>query len=84
MSLELIEIEKSVAGSKHIYPTSLVLQKNSINILLGATLSGKTTLMQLMGGIEKPSKGKVIFNGDDVTNLSVQKKKHINGLSAIY
>ena len=74
MSLELIEIEKSVAGSKHIYPTSLVLQKNSINILLGATLSGKTTLMQLMGGIEKPSNGKILFNGEDVTNMSVQKR----------
>lgn len=74
MSLELIEIEKSVAGSIHIYPTSLVLQKNSINILLGATLSGKTTLMQLMGGIEKPSNGKILFNGEDVTNMSVQKR----------
>jgi glycerol transport system ATP-binding protein len=74
MTLELQNIEKNVEGSQHIYPTSLVLEKNTINILLGATLSGKTTLMQLMGGIEKPTQGKILFNGSDVTNMSVQKR----------
>ena len=74
MTLELQNIEKNVEGSQHIYPTSLVLEKNTINILLGATLSGKTTLMQLMGGIEKPTQGKILFNGNDVTNMSVQKR----------
>ena len=74
MTLELQNIEKNVEGSQHIYPTSLVLEKNTINILLGATLSGKTTLMQLMGGIEKPTQGKILFNGNDVTNVSVQKR----------
>ncbi|MDA8695286.1 FAD-dependent oxidoreductase, partial [Alphaproteobacteria bacterium] len=74
MTLELQNIEKNIEGSQHIFPTSLVLEKNSINILLGATLSGKTTLMQLMGGIEKPTKGKIFFNGNDVTNTSVQKR----------
>ena len=74
MTLELQNIEKNVEGFQHIYPTSLVLEKNTINILLGATLSGKTTLMQLMGGIEKPTQGKILFNGNDVTNMSVQKR----------
>ena len=74
MTLVLQNIEKNVEGSQHIYPTSLVLEKNTINILLGATLSGKTTLMQLMGGIEKPTQGKILFNGNDVTNVSVQKR----------
>lgn len=74
MTLELQNIEKNVEGSQHIYPTSLVLEKNTINILLGATLSGKTTLMQLMGGIEKPTEGKILFNGNDVTKVSVQKR----------
>ena len=74
MTLELQNIEKNVEGSQHIYPTSLVLEKNTINILLGATLSGKTTLMQLMGGIEKPTQGKILFNGNDVTKVSVQKR----------
>jgi glycerol transport system ATP-binding protein len=44
-----------VGADTHIHPTSLVLEPGSFNVLLGTTLSGKTTLMQLMAGIQKPS-----------------------------
>ena len=45
-----------------------------LNILLGTTLSGKTTLMRLMAGLEKPSSGQVLFRGEDVTGVPVQKR----------
>ena len=45
MSLELKNIEKKIALETHIHPTNLKLEKNTINILLGSTLAGKTTLM---------------------------------------
>ncbi len=52
MSFELIGIEKRVGADTHIHSTSLVLEEASFNVLLGTTLSGKTTLMQLMAGIQ--------------------------------
>ena len=74
MSLELIEITKRVGSETHIHPTSLSLAQGSFNVLLGTTLSGKTTLMQIMAGIQPPSSGRIMFNGKDVTNVAVQKR----------
>ena len=48
MSLELKNVEKKVGIETHIYSTNLKLEKNTINVLLGSTLAGKTTLMQIM------------------------------------
>jgi glycerol transport system ATP-binding protein len=74
MTLELHDITKRVGGETHIHETSLVLEPNTFNILLGTTLAGKTTLMQLMAGIQPPSSGKIRFDGRDVTGVPVQKR----------
>lgn len=74
MSLELKNIVKRVGAATHIHDTSLVLEPRSFNVLLGTTQAGKTTLMQLMAGIQKPSSGKIFFRGEDVTSTSVQKR----------
>ena len=62
MSLELKNVEKKVGIETHIYSTNLKLEKNTINILLGSTLAGKTTLMQIMAGLDKPTSGEIWFN----------------------
>jgi glycerol transport system ATP-binding protein len=72
--LELIDVTKTVAGQSHMHPTNLVLERGSLNVLLGPTLSGKTTLLRLMAGLEKPSTGKVRFDGKDVTGIPVQAR----------
>lgn len=72
--LELRNVAKTVAGDSHIYPTNLTLQRGTLNVLLGPTLSGKTTLMRLMAGLDKPTSGTVVFDGKDVTGMPVQKR----------
>jgi glycerol transport system ATP-binding protein len=74
MSLELKNITKIVGADTHIYATSLVLEARSFNVLLGTTLAGKTTLMQLIAGIQKPTSGQIFFGGKDVTGEAVQKR----------
>ena len=74
MALELKDITKRVGGETHIYPTSMTLDRGSFNILLGTTLAGKTTLMHLMAGLERPTAGRIFFDGQDVTGVSVQKR----------
>ncbi len=74
MAMVLENITKQVAGECHIKDISMELEPGTFNILLGRTLSGKTTLMRLMAGLDKPSKGRVLMNGQDLTGLSVRKR----------
>jgi len=74
MALELKNVGKKVGADVHIRPTNLTLEAGSFNILLGTTLAGKTTLMQIMAGLEKPTSGEIWFNGKNVTGVAVQKR----------
>jgi len=74
MTLELKAVEKRVGALTHIYPTDLLLPDAEFTILLGTTLSGKTSLLQLMAGLEKPTAGEVWFNGANVTGIRVQRR----------
>ena len=74
MTLELKNVSKRVGADMHIHDTSLVFNDNSFNILLGATRAGKTTLMQLMAGIQKPTTGAIWHRGKDVTHVPVQRR----------
>lgn len=74
MSLTLEQVSGVVGGQTHIYPTDLTLTAGSLNVLLGPTLSGKTSLMRLMAGLDKPSAGRILWNGEDVTDQPVQKR----------
>ncbi|MCK8779662.1 ABC transporter ATP-binding protein [Rhizobium sp. NTR19] len=72
--LELRNVAKMVAGEYHIHPTTLAFERGSLNVLLGPTLSGKTSLMRLMAGLDQPTAGSVHFDGSDVTGVPVQKR----------
>ncbi len=72
--LELRNVSKLVGGVAHISDVSLTLAHGSLNVLLGPTLSGKTSLMRLMAGLDQPTSGQVLFDGQDVTGVPVQKR----------
>lgn len=75
MALELKAISRQVEGRVHIHATDLTLEKGTMNVLLGPTLSGKTSLMRLMAGLDKPSTGSILWHGQDVTGQRVQDRK---------
>src|SRR4029450_4895451 len=58
----------------HIHETTVQLAQEGFNILLGTTLAGKTTLMQLMAGLDRPTTGEIWFNGQNVTAVPVRKR----------
>jgi len=72
--LELENVSRSVGGETHIDDVSLRFPRGSLNVLLGPTLSGKTTLMRLMAGLDQPTAGRIRFDGADVTGVPVQKR----------
>lgn len=80
MSLILEGVSKVMNGQTHVHPTDLTLQSGTMNVLLGPTSSGKTSLMRLMAGLDVPQTGKVIWNGKDVTGMRVQDR----GVAMVY
>ena len=72
--LELKGVTKQSGADIHIRDVSLRLEKGSLNVLLGPTLSGKTSLMRLMAGLDRPTRGSVWFDGRDVTGMPVQSR----------
>lgn len=74
MAIELRNVSLRVGAETHIYDTSLSLEAGQFNILLGTTLSGKTSLMRLMAGLERPTTGEVRAGGQNVTGVPVQKR----------
>ena len=75
MPLELKNVTKRVGAQLHIKETSLMLEAGHFNVLLGATGSGKTSLIKLMAGLDPVAGGQVLMDGQDVTHLSTQKRK---------
>ncbi|MAM58066.1 MAG: ABC transporter ATP-binding protein [Salinicola sp.] len=74
MSLQLDNVTLSVRGETYISDASLTLEPGSFNVLLGHTLAGKTTLMRLMAGLDRPDHGRVYLDGRDVTHLPVRQR----------
>jgi len=72
--LELQGVTRKVGAETHLYTSSVSLAPGAINVLLGPTLSGKTTLMRLIAGLDKPSEGRVIADGVDVTGVPVRER----------
>ena len=75
MSLILDGVSKVVDGQTHIHPLELTLERGTMNVLLGPTLSGKTSLMRIMAGLDVPATGRILWEGRDVTGMRVQDRK---------
>lgn len=74
MQLSLQGISHRVGAAEHLYPLDLTLQPGAVTVLLGATQAGKTTLMRLMAGLDRPTAGKVLVDGVDVTGMPVRER----------
>ena len=74
MTLKLDSVVKRVGAETHIHETTLELVPGSVNVLLGPTMAGKTSLMRLMAGLDKPSEGRILEDGRDVTGQSVRRR----------
>lgn len=72
--LELRNVTRTVEGEVHVAETSLVFPPGSLNVLLGPTRSGKTSMLRLIAGLDKPTGGQIWFDGIDVTGVEVRRR----------
>src|SRR5689334_23552197 len=74
MSVALDHVTRTVDGVETIRDVSLTLEKGTLSVLLGPTLSGKTSIMRLLAGLDKPATGRLLVDGKDVTGIDVRKR----------
>ena len=53
---------------------NLSFAKNKINVITGPNGCGKSTIIKLLMGINNPNSGQVLYNGKDITNLSISER----------
>ena len=72
--LELKNIVKKYGNNVILDDISLQFKKGEIVSILGPSGSGKTTLLNLILGITDISSGKIIYDGEDITNVPLEKR----------
>ena len=72
--VDLQHISKSYGDNLILDDLSLYVRENEFLTLLGPSGCGKTTTLRILGGFEQPDQGRVIFNGQDITNLPPNKR----------
>ena len=71
--LVLKNISLTQDSENYIYDLSATFN-SGINLLIGPTTAGKTTLMRIIAGLVKPSTGTMTLGGQDITKVSVQQR----------
>ena len=74
MQLMLEGITKNVGAAAWLSKMSLAPLPGAVTVLLGATQAGKTSLMRIMAGLDKPTSGHVRVDGSDVTGVGVRER----------
>ena len=73
--INLINISKSFGDTLVLDEMNLYIRENEFLTLLGPSGCGKTTTLRIIGGFENPDKGKVIFEGTDITKLPPNERQ---------
>jgi glycerol transport system ATP-binding protein len=73
LTLELLGISKTVDDEPWLSNIHLVLD-GGLNVLVGPTRAGKTTLMRIAAGLDQPTSGRIVEDGVDVTGRSVRRR----------
>ena len=77
MILELKDICFERDNKKILNNINLNIELGKFIAITGPNGSGKSTLAKIIMGIEKPDKGQIIFDGKDITNMSINERANL-------
>lgn len=80
LKLQAVELSKSYRGRRIVDQVSLDIEQAEVVGLLGPNGAGKTTTFYMLVGLARPDAGRVLLNGDDITDLPMYLRAR-NGLS---
>jgi sulfate transport system ATP-binding protein len=74
MSIEIRDVTKQFGSFTALQPINLTVPTGKLTSLLGPSGCGKTTLLRIIAGLELADSGRIFFDGEDVTDVPVQKR----------
>jgi branched-chain amino acid transport system ATP-binding protein len=74
--LELADVEKRFGGLPALAGVTFAVDEGEIVALVGPNGAGKTTLLKAIGGMQPPSRGRVVFDGVDITGFRSHRVRH--------
>jgi len=74
--ISLRGVAKTFGGLKAVTDCSFDVRQGSITGLIGPNGAGKTTLFNMIAGFLRPTSGQILFDGDDITRLSPERRFH--------
>lgn len=72
--LELIDVSYTAEDNANMHilkNINLKIEDSKFVVITGPNGGGKSTLAKIIMGIKKPTSGKILFNGEDITNMSI-------------
>ena len=74
VEVELVEVSKRFGRVTAVDRVSLVFEDGRFTVLLGPSGSGKSTILYLVAGVYRPSSGRILFDGRDVTEAPPRER----------
>jgi Fe-S cluster assembly ATP-binding protein len=75
--LELKDLSFSAGGKQILRDINLTMDSGRFVAITGPNGSGKSTLAKLIMGIEKPDSGRIIYKGEDITELEIDERARL-------
>ncbi len=69
LAVEFQNVSKTYSGTKVLDQLSMQIEANTFTVLFGAPGSGKSVILRLLTGLEKPDRGRVMLRGEDATHI---------------
>lgn len=82
--IDVIDLKKNYGGHEVLKGINVTINRGDIVVVLGPSGSGKSTFLRCLNCMEDPSSGKVVFNGVDIADMSVNINIHRRRMGMVF
>ncbi len=82
--IDVIDLKKNFGNNEVLKGIDITVEKGDIMVVIGPSGSGKSTFLRCLNCMEDPTAGKIIFNGVDIADMSVDINEHRRHMGMVF